>query len=163
MQFIGAFAVLFAYVGVAVQAMPLNVAREGSEPSISIREAEVSDPLISISREVEVSGALISIQTRCSQKFLGARDFTNHAISLSLKFYNTVAGQREHSGLCSVQLPTLAAEEEYWSTLIANHAQTMGNQRMRLGQRKEAQRWTVIQWFNQADWTPYIQYELILV
>ncbi|KAJ7883143.1 hypothetical protein B0H14DRAFT_3128654 [Mycena olivaceomarginata] len=79
------------------------------------------------------------------------------------KFYNTAAGQREHSGLCSVQLPTLAAEEEYWSTLIANHAQTMGNQRMRLGQRKEAQRWTVIQWFNQANWTPYIQYELILV
>ncbi|KAJ7802957.1 hypothetical protein B0H14DRAFT_3154735 [Mycena olivaceomarginata] len=71
-------------------------------------------------------------------------------VSLSLKFYNTAAGQCEHSGLCSVQLPTLAAEEEYWSTLIANHAQTMGNQRMRLGQRKEAQRWTVIQWFNQA-------------
>ncbi|KAJ7325416.1 hypothetical protein DFH08DRAFT_817095 [Mycena albidolilacea] len=79
------------------------------------------------------------------------------------KCYNTAAGQHEHSGLFSVRLPTLAVEEEYWSTLIANHAQTMGNQRVRLGQRKEAQRWTVIQWFNQADWTPYIQYELILV
>ncbi|KAJ7832669.1 hypothetical protein B0H14DRAFT_3142835 [Mycena olivaceomarginata] len=102
--------------------------------------------------------------TRCSRKFLGARDSTNHSISvsLSLKFYNTAAGQCEHSGLCSVRLPTLAAEEEYWSTLIANYAQTMGNQRMILGQRKEAQRWTVIQWFDQANWTPYIQYELIL-
>ncbi|KAJ7331359.1 hypothetical protein DFH08DRAFT_1083886 [Mycena albidolilacea] len=63
MQFIGAFAVLFVYVGVAVQAMPLNVAKEGSEASISIREGEVSDSLISINREVEVSGALISIQS----------------------------------------------------------------------------------------------------
>ncbi|KAJ7331364.1 hypothetical protein DFH08DRAFT_881456, partial [Mycena albidolilacea] len=59
MQFIGAFAVLFMHVGVAVQAMPLNV----SDFLISIsREAEVSDPLISI-WDAEVTEALISIQS----------------------------------------------------------------------------------------------------
>ncbi|KAJ7323153.1 hypothetical protein DFH08DRAFT_817730 [Mycena albidolilacea] len=99
--------------------------------------------------------------TRRSRKLLGARDFTNHssvrqascsihifkldllAPSIGLAVSHVLqrcSRASEHSGLCSVRLPTLAAEEEYWSTMIANHAQTMGIQRMRLGQRKEAQR-----------------------
>jgi hypothetical protein len=83
-------------------------------------------------------------KVRCEPNLL--RIQLNHlSISLAVSQVLQHCGRAsEHSGLCSVWLPTLAAEEEYWSTLIANHAQTMGIQRMRLGQRKEAQRWTVI-------------------
>ncbi|KAF7356017.1 hypothetical protein MVEN_00931100 [Mycena venus] len=68
MQLIGAFAVLFVYVGLAVQAMPLN-----SDALISSRAPEVSDALISI-REAEVDPALISTrQAEVDSAFISVR------------------------------------------------------------------------------------------